>query len=248
MTNNYQHVKKSYQSIDVANRYDKKRFGESHRKQLLNRQLMTALTGVLNHIRSNSCQIDSLLDMPCGTGRLFPTLISKHIRFVGADISKEMMLQSRLSAKGGSASGGNPALKNIPLIQCDGAKMPFKNNSFDVIASLRFLTTFVPKEALALIFKEMNRVSRGWVIIECRHENVLSIIGEWIFQNLLHRPPRFNYFSRDAIKQELAKAGIKLERVFCPYGLFSNKWLLLGRARPNNRMVGQVPPQHCDKI
>jgi len=219
MTKDYQQVKKSYQSVDVANRYDNKRFKESQRKQLLNRQLMTALTGVLNYIRTNGCRIDSLFDMPCGTGRAFSTFLNKGIRFIGADISKEMMLQSRLT----------PNCKDLTLVQCDGARAPFKDDSFDVITSLRFLTTFIPKEARAPIFKEMSRVSRGWVIIECRHENILSIMGEWIFQNLMRRPPRFNYFSRDAIKRELEKAGIKLERVFCPYGLFSNKWLLLGR-------------------
>jgi len=227
MTNDYQQVKKSYQSNDVAHRYDNKRFKESQRKQLLNRQLMTALTGVLSYIRETGGRIDSLLDMPCGTGRAFPILISKRINFIGADISKEMMLQSRL----------DPGLKAVPLIQCDGAKMPFKDNSFNVITSLRFLTTFIPQEARGPIFREMNRIGRGWVIIECRHANILSVTGEWLFQNLLHRPPRFNYFSRDAIKQELAKAGIKLERIFCPYGLFSNKWLLLGR----------VTPGGCDK-
>lgn len=238
MTKDYQQVKKSYQSVNVADRYDNKRFKESQRKQLLNRQLMTALTGVLNYIKTNGCVINSLFDMPCGTGRAFPTLLNKGIRFIGADISKEMMLQSRLSAKGGSASDGNPGLKGVPLVQCDGAKAPFKDNSFDVITSLRFLTTFIPQEARAPIFREMNRISRGWVIIECRHENILSIIGEWIFQNILHRPPRFNYFSRDAIKRELEAAGIKLEKVFCPYGLASNKWLLLGR----------VTPKCCNKI
>lgn len=229
MSNNYQQVKKSYQSADLANRYDKKRFGESARKRLLNRQLMTALMGVLNYIRTNGCRIESLLDMPCGTGRAFSTLLNKGIRFIGADISMEMMLQSRLPSRQADL---NPELKDAPLVQCDGARMPFKDNSFDVITSLRFLTTFIPQEARAPIFREMSRVSRGWAIIECRHENILSIAAEWIFQNILNRPPRFNYFSRDSIKQELEKAGIKLEKVYCPYGLSSNKWLLLGRVTP----------------
>jgi ubiquinone/menaquinone biosynthesis C-methylase UbiE len=224
MTKDYQQVKKSYQSVDVANRYDKKRFKESQRKQLLNRQLMTALTGVLNYIKMNGCRIESLFDMPCGTGRAFSTLINKGISFIGADISKEMMLQSRL----------NPDLKNVPLVQCDGARAPFKDNSFNVIISLRFLTTFIPQEARAPIFLEMSRISHGWIIIECRHENILSIVSEWIFQNILRRSPRFNYFSRDAIKQELATAGIKLEKIYCPYGLASNKWLLLGRVAPKD--------------
>ncbi|MEW6025871.1 MAG: methyltransferase domain-containing protein [Planctomycetota bacterium] len=219
MSNDYQQVKKSYRSADVAKRYDRKRFGESRRKQLLNRQLLTALAGVLNRITTSGCRVDLVLDMPCGTGRTFSILKARGYNFVGADISKEMMLQSR----------SIPNASNVPLIQCDGARMPFKDKCLDVITSLRFLTTFIPKEARAPIFREMNRISQGWVVIECRHENFLSIVGEWIFQNILKRPPRFNYFSRDAIKQELENAGIKLERIYRPYGFASNKWLLLGR-------------------
>lgn len=215
----YRKVKKSYRSDNKANVYDSKRFN-TPKGRLLNRRYLTAVTGVLNNIKERGYQIDLLLDMPCGTGRVFQTLSSKGINFMGADISKEMMLVSQQKI---------PSDNVIPLIQCDGEKMPFKDNSFDVITCFRFLTMKVPAEARHLIFKEMARISRSWVIIECTHKTYWTGLWYWLAQKLLHIFPKINYFTRKTIKKELNDAGIEIVRTFCPFGLFSNKWLLLCR-------------------
>lgn len=215
----YQKIKKSYRSDNRANVYDSKRF-HTPKGKLLNRRYLTAVTGVLNSVKETGYRINLLLDMPCGTGRVFQTLFSKNIKFMGADISKEMMLVSLQKIPSGNT---------VPLIQCDGEKMPFKNGSFDIITCFRFLTMKVPKEARHLIFKEMARVSRAWVIIECSHKTYWTWSWYWLAQKLFNVSSKFNYFSRDGIKKEMDNAGIRLVRIFCPFGLLSNKWLLLGR-------------------
>ncbi|MFH0887691.1 MAG: class I SAM-dependent methyltransferase [Planctomycetota bacterium] len=219
MPREYKDVKISYRSTGMAETYDTKRFLKSPMKQRLNRQFLTAIKGILNGIRTNGYQINSLLDIPCGTGRIFSILLSEGIKFIGADISIEMMQYSRSILKPD---------QTVSLIQCDAERMPFKDDSFDVITCLRFLTMKVPGEIRASIFKEMSRVSRAWIIIECRHKSIVSTIGDWLFQKLFHHHPRFNYFSRDDIKKELNDAGIELVRIYRPFGLASNKWLLLG--------------------
>ncbi|MBI4713530.1 MAG: class I SAM-dependent methyltransferase [Planctomycetes bacterium] len=216
--NNYQQLRNSYRSSGMAQTYDAKRF-QTKRGQILNRSYLTALTGVLNVIRQSGSVVESLLDIPCGTGRIFETLLSKGVRPVGADISLEMMKASREKVSD----------NHIPLVQCDATAIPFKDGSFDVVTCLRFLTMYVPPEVRHLIFKEMGRVSRGWVIIECRHNSRWSDIWYWIATRIFGKPPVINYFSRDEIKQELQQAGIELFRIFEPYGLFSNKWLILGK-------------------
>ncbi|MFH1230776.1 MAG: class I SAM-dependent methyltransferase [Planctomycetota bacterium] len=229
MSHEYKDVKISYRSTGMADTYDNKRFLNSPIKQRLNRQFLTAIKGILNGIKTNppdrlssragGYQINSLLDIPCGTGRIFPILLSGGINFIGADISIEMMQHSRSILKPGQTAS---------LIQCDAERMPFKDDSFDVVTCLRFLTMKVPKEVRNLVFKEMSRVSRAWIIIECRHKSIVSIIGDWLSQKFFHHHPRFNYFSRDDIKKELNNAGIELVRIYRPFGLSSNKWLLLG--------------------
>lgn len=232
MSNNYQYIKKSYRDPLVADTYDARRFRSSTvpRRQMLNRLFLRALTGIINTIRTEGYPDIFLLDIPCGTGRIFPTLLSKGISLIGADISMEMMRAWTPARLIGRVS--HQKLKSdsaVPLIQCDAERMPFKDKSFDAVSCLRFLTMKVPQEARGVIFREMTRVSRAWIILECQHKNQFSDILNWIAQKIFRRPPVYNYFSRDGIKQELSDAGIKVERIFYPFGLFSNKWLLLGR-------------------
>ena len=166
MPREYKDVKISYRSTEMAETYDTKRFLKSPKKQILNRQFLTAIKGILNGIKTRGYQINSLLDIPCGTGRIFPTLLSEGIKFIGVDISIEMMRHSRSILKPGQM---------VSLIQCDAERMPFKDDSFDVITCLRFLTMKVPREVRTSIFKEMSRVSRAWIIIECRHKSISAL-------------------------------------------------------------------------
>lgn len=219
----YQRAKMSYRSDRMAEIYDATRF-LTRRGRSLNQRFLKALINIFNVLKENGHPLNSVLDIPCGTGRIFPSLLTQNIHLIGADISIEMMLRFRQKTK---------SPDQVPLIQCDAAKMPFKDMSFDVIICLRFLTTRVSQHARYSIFKEVNRVSRAWVIIECRHKTYLSLFRYLIFQKILDRTPKLYYFSLKSIKQKLNAAGIKLVRIFYPYGLFSNKWLLLGRVDHN---------------
>jgi len=218
---NYQEIKKSYRHPEVANVYDSRRFFKSARKERLNKHFLTAIGGVLSGIEDRGHKIDRLLDVPCGTGRIFPELLALKVNFIASDISFEMMKAS--------ADKGN--LNEFKMVQIDAEQMPYKDDSFDVVTSLRFFTMRVPKEARASIFKEMNRVSRGWIVAEFRHKNPLSTFSNWIITRIFKHPPRFNYYLIDELKRELNQAGIELVKVFWPFGLFSNKIILLGKTK-----------------
>jgi SAM-dependent methyltransferase len=217
----YKRVRVSYQSTSLAGAYDDQRFNRGGRL-FLNRRMLMALTGVLNAAKIYGHPINHLLDLPCGTGRLFPTLLAKGVKVVGSDISLEMMQNSRNKL---------PNQQPVPLVQCDATRMPFKTGSFDAVTVIRFLTMKVPLQVQRAIFKEIGRVSCAWVIIECRYEKGGSFIVNWIREKVFLQKPLVNYFLRDEIKRELKAAGINLVRIFNPFGmfLFSNKWLLLGR-------------------
>jgi len=238
-TKDYEYVKKSYRSKGQADTYDSKRFQTSWGK-VLNRKFLSALLGVLNYIRQTGSPLDAIIDMPCGTGRAYPALLSKDYSFFGSDISLEMMIESRkklvrtnlnlgrlnrLLAQGGTLD----ASEEVPLIQTDMERTSFKDNSFDVIICLRFFTMRVSPQARLAIFKEMRRISRGWVILECQHTNPVTEAVNQIATDVLKRKPVYRYFTKDKIQQELKQAGIQIERIFNPYGILSNKWLVLGK-------------------
>ena len=92
-----------------------------------------------------------LLDAPCGTGRLRPTL-SAHGRHVGLDVSLPMLAEARQANPAGAWLRGNVT------------RLPFRDGSFDAVVCCRLLHHLAEPEALAEVLSELVRVSRALVI------------------------------------------------------------------------------------
>lgn len=92
-----------------------------------------------------------VLDAPCGTGRLRPMLERRGLRWVGVDISAPMLEEARR----GGASG---------LVQGTVARLPFADDSFDVVVCVRLLHHLHETEELALAVNELVRVSNRLVV------------------------------------------------------------------------------------
>ena len=158
----YEQVKRRYRDAVVATTYDASRF-LSARGQKRNRLTLAAIQRAFDLAASLGTPIRSCLDLPCGTGRLFPWLLQRQLRFVGADISLEMMRAAR--RKDDAKNGGGVLLA---LLQCDGESLPLKSQSLDAVFSIRFMF-HVPREVRIRILQEMARVSRRWLIVDFRH-------------------------------------------------------------------------------
>ena len=173
MPSRYEQVKRRYRDAVVATTYDASRF-LSARGQKRNRLTLAAIQRAFDLAASLGTPIRSCLDLPCGTGRLFPWLLHRQLRFVGADISLEMMRAAW--RKDDAKNGGRVPLA---LVQCDGESLPLKSQSLDAVFSIRFMF-HVPREVRIRILQEMARVSRRWLIVDFRHcYNV-----RWCFQKL----------------------------------------------------------------
>ncbi|MFC1234449.1 class I SAM-dependent methyltransferase [Vibrio sp. F74] len=99
---------------------------------------------------------DSLMDIPCGTGRMFPTVTSVGFnRIYGADYSSEMLSVCKL----------NPLSKKITLSNQDIYNITFSDRYFSVILSSRFLFHCDDQERL---FSEFERliVPKGYLIFD----------------------------------------------------------------------------------
>src|SRR5215218_2456079 len=90
MLSRYEHVKRRYRDSVVATTYDSSRF-LSARGQKRNRLTLAAIQRAFDKATSLGTPIRYCLDLPCGTGRLIPWLRQRQLRFVGADISHEML-------------------------------------------------------------------------------------------------------------------------------------------------------------
>ncbi len=216
----YEKKKRHYQSDSIASKYDDVRFiKRSHRMR--NKRKLTAIQRAISAAAALGSEIKNVIDIPCGTGRLFPLFIDNKISFTGADISREMMEVSRNRfEKSGLLNG---------MVRCDAEFLPFRDRSFDAVASIRFMF-HVPKEVRHNILKEMARISKGWLIIDYRHRYTVKYFIKKSLNTLgIGRPPSYR-FSVSDLQHELNSAGIKIVRIFPTLPLFSDKWVVLCKA------------------
>ncbi len=111
--------------------------------------------------QTNAKKEIKILDVACGTGRMLPIVFSqnKKIDYTGLDTSSEMtsVLKEKANKLG--------EIKNVKIILGDASKMPFKENSFDIVFSYHLLW-HLPKQEQEKIIYEMIRVTKkGGVII-----------------------------------------------------------------------------------
>src|SRR3972149_629120 len=155
---NEEKKKRHYQSDSVASKDDDIRFTKlSHR--LRNRRKLDAVQKAIAAARDLGWEIKSVVDIPCGTGRVFPLFLNNEITFTGADLSGEMMtVAKKRFGQSGLMQG---------MVRCDAEFLPFKNKSIDSVVSIRFMF-HIPESVRHNILREMTRISKGCLIIDYR--------------------------------------------------------------------------------
>ncbi len=219
----YERVKRRYRDAAVATTYESSRF-LSPRGQKRNRLMFAAIQRAFDKATSLGTPIRCCLDLPCGTGRLFPWLRQRQLQFVGADISHEMMCMAWTKV-----GAEIEAVIPFALVQCDGEHLPFTDRCFDSVLCIRFMF-HVPREVRVQILREMARVSRRWLIADVRH----CYNFRRCFRQVLHDLGLVKHlgevWSRRSLRREVAEAGLQLAGIFAPrrgLSLFSDKWIVL---------------------
>jgi len=100
---------------------------------------------------------DRLLDIPCGTGILGPTLKSLPFRIVASDISPEMMEIAR---------GEYRKAQLIDCVEADITRTGLPRDSFACVVTLGFMHR-VPAEIKRAAFAEIAALSSRLVIVTC---------------------------------------------------------------------------------
>jgi len=93
---------------------------------------------------------DKVLELGCGSGVLGSRLADESDLYIGIDISSQML---KIFFK------NNPTKNLINLFQSTTNKIPFKNNTFDIIV-LNGVTMYFNKEILEKTLLEMKRVAK----------------------------------------------------------------------------------------
>lgn len=101
-----------------------------------------------------------ILDLPAGTGRLTIPLVRAGATVVAGDISQNMLQVA-------SAASSREGLTRAHFAQLNGARLPFRDDTFDVVTSFKFFH-LIPNERKPVFLAEMTRVVKpgGKLVVE----------------------------------------------------------------------------------
>lgn len=202
-----------YRRPEIYSNYDAKRFVSAMGRRR-NRKKITAIRKALALIARPGL----VIDVPCGTGRLFEFMGQDGLRFVGADVSEGML---------GEASRKPEARPALGLVAADAEHLPFKDGAFDAVLCIRFLF-HVPGELRVRMLREMARISKEHLVIDYRMgfswrnfaRNALSPLTR---KRRVIRPSKEEAFA------QMRAAGLEPLAVFAVQPFFSDKHVVLCR-------------------
>ncbi len=186
-----------YRNLDAARAYDRDRFESESAKQRRDQNTQQAILRALREPGT----IRSVLDLPCGTGRLTRLLIEAGFQYTGADQSEAMLTVAREKLA---------TLTEAALVTADATHLQFEADSFDCIVCVRFLNLF-PSEMRLPMLREMRRVSRRFLLAESRYTRELT----WWrpLAAALRARSREHYELDRAFWRDLAETGWKIHRL-----------------------------------
>lgn len=185
-------ARKRYQDKHTADTYDYYH-NEGIKGFLLNYLDKRTLYNALKNLQEGS----TILDIPCGTGRITSMLLDNNYVVTGADISREMM---------GVCTEKLSHFTNFKgAFRCDITNILCKENTYDCVTSIRFfahLTPSVRKEALI----EISRISKKYALIEYSIYEYIAQLRRNL-ENLTLQKEKKKRFSENAFisKKELEK-------------------------------------------
>jgi ubiquinone/menaquinone biosynthesis C-methylase UbiE len=202
-----------YQDISAAERYDDVRFRSLSGRvfQLADRKSMLAVIADLNPGMT-------VLDAPCGTGRMSRLFLEKGLKVIGGDISGQMMTVARKRI--GEIKG------DIAFCRMDLTRLPLQDSAVASAFSIRFLPHIQPSERV-LMLRELRRVARKWVVIS------VSVSSPWHrlrrkIRDWLGLPKSVRYpATLREIERELQQSGLTVVRKIWTFPILSEQLLLV---------------------
>jgi len=137
----------------IAESYDKRR--DQSPKWIAEQDMLEKIiTAMPNHF--------DVLDVPVGTGRLIPLFEQAGVRYVGIDVSDDMLKLAAEKMEGGKGRG--------ELAQGSVISMPCEDKVFDASFMIRLTRWLTPDERRQALM-ELGRVTKGSIIFTARIAN-----------------------------------------------------------------------------
>lgn len=140
-------LKSPYTLTKVAEEYERKRLGNNFGRY----KHFAELKSLLKLLPKRGSKV---LEVGCGTGRITKKLVKKGYKVSPTDISRAMLAQYKQE----------PGLPKPQL--ADATQLPFPDNSFPTVFSLRVIWHLLNKEDRKKLLSEAARVSSSLVILD----------------------------------------------------------------------------------
>jgi len=216
--------KEWYQSDDVAEAYEEKRFSGGGR--LIDRREKEAVLSALGPIEGRN-----VLEIACGTGRFTVMLAERGADVTGIDISAAMLARGREKARAAAVED------HLEFARADAGRLPFPDDAFDAVFAMRF---FHLADTPASFLSEMARVARNTVFFDTFRATSARSAYNWLL------PMGSRLYSRREVEHLLDDVGLTLRDsahdFLVPYGVYRS--LPGGAARPLREVdtaVGGTP-------
>lgn len=178
----------------------------------------------------------SVLDLPCGTGRLTPMLLRHGLQVTGGDASPPMVVAARQNyqklRESGEFSGSEPVDFDVRDVMDTG----FETNQFDAVFCNRLLHHFAESPTRRAALAELRRICRGPVIVSFFNSFSLDAVARRLRQTVGIRKKRGVEDPRACIPMrvfasDVAAAGLRIEaKIPARWGVSQQWYLVLRRA------------------
>lgn len=202
-------AKDAYKNKSVASSYDEDRF-KSLKGKIEDKLEKTAIEKALSKISG----IQTVLDIPCGTGRITEFLLSKGFKLTGLDISGSMIDVAKERLK---------QFSNLEKLAVgDAENILFGDSSYDLVTSIRFFG-HIPHDTKLIVLREFMRISKKYIIVGYAMKN--TIRG---YERKLLKGTRMWFpVTKREIFKEANHTGLIVEGIFPIFFNFSETYIVL---------------------
>jgi ubiquinone/menaquinone biosynthesis C-methylase UbiE len=170
-------VKHFYQNRQIAQDYDGERFS-SFSGRIFDYLEKRAIERAIQDAQRKNC-VSTVLDIPCGTGRITEWFLKRGFSVLGGDISQEMMAVGRIKLASFS--------DHVTFRQLDLDHLDLPNSSYDLVSCIRLFHHLETNQRTAVL-RELARVSRKYVLVNVSYSSLIyrqrRRLKQWLRQGV----------------------------------------------------------------
>jgi SAM-dependent methyltransferase len=174
----------------------------------------------------------SVLDLPCGAGRLIPLLKRLGYNVTAADVSPHMLAQAQYYA----GPFGENCIDDTDDFQLANVfETGFHDNCFDAVVCHRLLQYFPEPELRQKVLRELRRICSGPIVVSFLCDLAIDHAWDYALNAIRRRKPRGCIpISYKVLVEDARKAGLLVKKWIPMRPLISKRWYaILERDTPH---------------